>query len=255
MQPNACTALISSFAEWLIFCGNALKIKDDVKLEVIDSRTVLPLIGIASDDYSVAAPWVTTRVRYGGIFGYCQAEREISLEELLQRAKVRTMSGRRANRKAAKQQLKRLKTARRDVATQLEEIGLSPDKTEAEIQELNEQLHALSKVENFARRKLQALTRHGSLFNQRNALDNLRFIDPTAGSTSLQEYESSAGKKGWLSRTVTFKELCYWYFCGCCHVCFGCVRTRGVPRMEIILHPPKPCDLTTTRRVLPLLLT
>eukprot|EP00966_Prymnesium_polylepis_P334038 7389445-Prymnesium_polylepis.2 len=224
-QPTSCTALIASFAEWLVFCHQALKVKDDMALELLDSRTVLPLMSVSANDFTTAAPWVTTRVRYGGLFGFCQTERDMSIEELLQRAKVRTVSGRRANRRAAKRELKRLKTAKSELEAELQSQRLDTDAT-AETQELEERLSALAKVERFAKRKLRALARRGTLFIHSRPLEDLRFVDPTAGSVSLQQYESSGGKKGWLVYRPTCREVCYWLSCfGQCHMFCRCVHS------------------------------
>ena len=76
-QSVPCTALITSLAEWLVFCRSALDVKDDMAVELLDSRTTLPLMNIAENNYVTAAPWVTTPIRYGGFFGFCKTEREV----------------------------------------------------------------------------------------------------------------------------------------------------------------------------------
>ena len=115
-QKVPCTELIANCAEWLVFCHATMSTKKDMELELLDDRTSIPLLAVSDNGYETRAPWVTTRVRYGGFLGFCKKERTISLEEMLQRAKVRTASGRRANRRAAKAQLKKLEGAHKEMS-------------------------------------------------------------------------------------------------------------------------------------------
>ena len=216
-----CTALIANFAEWLVFCREALKVKDDIEMGLLDSRTVLPLVDISASDYTSAAPWVTTRVRYGGFFGYWQTERDLSLEELLQRAKVRTFSGRSANRSAAKRELKQLRKATKETEAELKSKRQATDATAEELEELQERSNALNKMGRFASRKLRALAKRGGLFIHCKLLHDLRFIDSTADSVSRRAYDDSDGKEGWISHRFSIGQLCYWYWCGSCETCKG----------------------------------
>ena len=64
-QGNQSTALLSSFAEWLVFLHHVLAVKDDMEVQLLDAHASLPLMQIADNDYVTAAPWVTTSATVG----------------------------------------------------------------------------------------------------------------------------------------------------------------------------------------------
>lgn len=158
---------------------------------------------------------------------------QISLEELMQRAKVRTASGRRANRRAAKTQLRKLDTAlgemsellraQRKSATEL--AGDERSDALAEITKLEKTLDAFNAHRETARRKLRALAKRGNLYYQRQTLKSLLFIDPRAGTESRISYERSGGKQGWIRAPIlTWRDVMWRLLQLCCSPCICSVR-------------------------------
>ena len=221
VQKVPCTKLVESLAEWLVFCRIALETKEDMALELLDPRTVIPLVTISDNGYSEAAPWVTTRIRYGGFLGFFRRERDVSLEELMQRVKVRTASGRRANRRAAKAQVQTLKTSLKEMADELKKKVESAERlkgneltrAEKDIATRRAALSNLQNVGRVAKKTLKRLAKTGFLYRQRASFRNLHYIDPCNGSASRILYESSGGTQGWVKPAVlTMRESCY-YLC------------------------------------------
>lgn len=213
-----CTELIRSLADWLVFCRVALDTKDDMAVELLDDRTAIPLVKVADNDYVLAAPWVKTRIRYGGFLGFCRTEREIDLEELLQRVKVRTMSGRRANRRAAKAQLKTLATHEKEtellneidakVASTMGLDGEARERAGQEISALQSTVTELRKLLKFAKRKLKALAKRGFLYQHRKQFSDLHWVRPSdyAQGDVLAQWE-------WVTPPINLcGSICYW----CC---------------------------------------
>ncbi len=224
-------SLVESLADWLVFCRTALRTKEDMDISLLDERTSLPLVAVdETSEYAQSAAWVTTPIKYGGLWGFWQTRREISLEELLQRAKARTASGRRANRRAAREGLKKLdefevsqkqelEAARASAATssRASRVGgrlsarlsrrsaAEDDPAQAEVERLQANL-SLAKI---ARQKLRALATVGYLAAHRDSLYELRYIDPRADSRSKKLFEESAGRLGWIRQKLTCGWICY----------------------------------------------
>jgi len=242
-----CTELIRSLADWLVFCRVALDTKDDMAVELLDDRTAIPLVKVADNDYVLAAPWVKTRIRYGGFLGFCRTEREIDLEELLQRVKVRTMSGRRANRRAAKAQLKTLATHEKEtellneidakVASTMGLDGEARERAGQEISALQSTVTELRKLLKFAKRKLKALAKRGFLYQHRKQFSDLHWVRPSdyAQGDVLAQWE-------WVTPPINLcGSICYWccwWPCKlqgwmCCLWCWVCYIVCTAPK------PPK----------------
>ena len=214
-QSIACTALITNLAEWLVFCRLAMATKDDMAVELLDERTQIPLLKVVENDYVEAAPWVTTRIRHGGfvIFGYgfWRKERDIDLEELMQRAKVRTASGRHANQRAAKAQLEKLAAAENEKLEEMRARG--------------EDVASFKKLVRIARRRMRRLVKRGYTYEQRLTLSNLWFVDPRVGSQSLRLFQDSGGKQGWVKESLpnpcyVWLNMCWWQ----CKIMSTCER-------------------------------
>ena len=251
-QKFASTALIRSFAEWLVFAKRAMSVKDDMDIELLDARAAIPLLCVADNEYQRAAPWVTTQIRYGGWFGFCKTEREISLEELIQRSKARTESGRRANKRAAKAQSKKLEHAEKESAHKIvvkkKEIqNLSGAERVNAVDELDNMQRASAeerKMHKVIKSYLRPFSRRGFNITHTRPLENLAFVDPREGSKSKLLYESSGGRKGWVRQRLgpigwycymwhLQWKLCRMYACACCIMAhYACSNPKPAKRTK-----------------------
>jgi hypothetical protein len=212
-QNIACTKIAESAGKWLEFLRAALDGKGDMEVEVVDPTAPCPQLKVKENGYLMHAPWVTTRVRYGGFFGFCRTERDLTLEELLARKAARTRKGRRGVIRAARAQRRDLnkafKTAKKDVAKKKKELGkMSPgeEKMNATVELATaEKALAEQKLANKAEiKRIRPLLRRGHWPGYRKALSGLRFIDPKPDSKSRLSYLESVGQgaaktKGWTS--------------------------------------------------------
>ena len=190
---------MSSAAPCFLFGGRIPQARNAPSSEqVSDPSLTLPFVKLADNEYEQTAPWVTTTIRFGGFFGCCSTEREISLEELLARKTARARSGRAMNRRAATQQLKELKA---QGAPRTPELAA-----------------------------LQIMSKMGYKAADRKNFRNLVYIDPRPYSKSYTLWKKSNGKRGWIKPPCCSAliwnclYLCY-YTCCFCEICLSwCFR-------------------------------
>uniref|UniRef100_A0A7S4C384 Uncharacterized protein n=1 Tax=Chrysotila carterae TaxID=13221 RepID=A0A7S4C384_CHRCT len=230
VNPIPASALIESIAEHLVFLHEVMVARPDIKMEAFDKAGQVPILDLA-EGYATGAPWVETTIRYGGHFGYCQKERTITLEELLQRRKARTRVGRRANRKAARSQIQASLKKDRDEAQVIKAKAkaLRNLKDKAQMAQAQTELARLQaqRKEDLLRRaaerrELGRMSKYGYHKQDRKRFFDLRYVDPRPMSKSHRKWVQTGGRLGFIRRSFakTVAVSCLRILCCCC-ICYA----------------------------------
>jgi hypothetical protein len=241
VNPIRVSTLIESIAQHLIFLKQVFAARGDMQCDIFDKAAAVPIVDLA-DGYATSAPWVETTIRYGGFVGFCQKERKITLDELMERRKARTRAGRKANRKAARAQyaesIRLDKEADAAIKAKLKAIkkmkAEMKAQAQAELARMQSEQAQAAPVREAARRKLSRIASYGyENEDYRKRLVDLRYVDPRPTSKSHLKWLASGAKLGFIRRSsmsiifwayvdlvcfcVCFPVLCFWYglCCGC----------------------------------------
>lgn len=237
VNPIRVSTLIESIAQHLIFLKQVFAARGDMQCDIFDKAAAVPIVDLA-DGYATAAPWVETTIRYGGFVGFCQKERKITLDELMERRKARTRAGRKANRKAARAQIAegiRLDKAA-DAAIKAKQKAIQKMNAEmkaqaqAELARMKSEQEEAAQVRAAARRKLSRIVSRGyENDDYRKRIEDLRYVDPRPTSKSHLKWLASGGKLGFIRRSSSsmifwaWVNLVYFFLCLPVLYCWYCV--------------------------------